>query len=212
MKLPDPRERLSWVQSSENIRQLAQRYDAWAEEYDQDLSMYGGKRFSSIMAESTCRYVKPGDGLLLDACACTGALGDILGPLGYKEIVGIDLSKGMLKVARRKGLYKELRQMALGQHLDFPDDTFAAFTVTAVLREKHIRPDSLDELVRVTRPGGYGMFSIVDDGYLNSGFKDKQDSLEREGKWELVEVTDLLQVGAAGQGGGSRRGFVYRVS
>ncbi len=211
MRMPEPKDRLSWMHKAKDVKDLAQRYDAWAEEYDRDLAEYGGMRFSAIMAEMAQRYAKPGEGPILDAGAGTGALGEQLSPLGYTDMVGIDISEGMLKVARRNGRYKELRRMALGEPLDFSDDTFAHFVVTAVIREEHIPPRAFDELIRVTRPGGYGMFSIVDSGALRSPFIEKQEALEREGKWELVEASDQFQVGDLQKGGGARLSFVYRI-
>ena len=50
-----------------------------------------------------------------------------------------------------------------------------------------LRPGSFDELVRVTRPGGHIVFSLRPDIYEQDGFREKQSSLEAEGKWRLVE-------------------------
>ena len=49
---------------------------------------------------------------------------------------------------------------------------------------------SLDELVRVTKQGGYITFTLRPDVYEQKGFREKQEQLVADGKWELAEVTD----------------------
>jgi SAM-dependent methyltransferase len=102
----------------------------------------------------------------------------------------IDISERMLDFARKKGLYKDLRQMELGGQLDLPSDTFSAVVATGVFTAGHAPPESFDELIRATRSGGYMIFSVRTDVYEEGGFKDKQEALEREGRWQLVEVSE----------------------
>jgi hypothetical protein len=45
-------------------------------------------------------------------------------------------------------------------------------------------------LIRTTKAGGHIIFSVRTDVYVDGGFKDKQEALEREGRWQLVEVSD----------------------
>ncbi len=117
-------------------------------------------------------------------------MGEILAPLGYGDLVGIDISLNMLELARSKGVYKDLRRMALGGQLDLPSDAFAAVVSTGVFAAGHAPPESFEELIRVTRPGGYAIFSVRTDVYLDRGFEDKQEALQREGKWQLVEKSE----------------------
>ncbi|MBV9455398.1 MAG: class I SAM-dependent methyltransferase, partial [Rubrobacter sp.] len=135
------------------------------------------------------RYVNPEDGTVLDAGAGTGLMGQILAPLGYHDLIGIDISQSMLEFARTKGVYKELRQMELGGHLDLPTDAFSAVVSTGVFAAGHAPPESFEELIRTTRPGGHVIFSVRTDVYVDGGFQDKQEALEKEGRWQLVEVS-----------------------
>ena len=68
------RERLEWIYSSQGNRDLEERYDAWADKYDQDVAGYGYK-IPGIVAGFVGRYLKPTDGPLLDAGAGTGGMG-----------------------------------------------------------------------------------------------------------------------------------------
>ena len=223
MKIPEHSDRLSWVHASGDMEELAGRYDAWAEDYDRD-SAKSGSKMVPIGAALTCRYLRRGDGPILDAGAGTGKLAEILWPLGYRDIVGIDISEGMLRVARSKGVYADLRQMAIDERMDFPDHHFAAFNVTTVLRTVHMPAACLDELIRITRPGGYGIFSIEEevntttnaygrqaDSGATSALRERMDKLEREGGWRQVEVTDFFNAMPFLDTRITRRFFVYQI-
>jgi predicted TPR repeat methyltransferase len=135
--------------------------------------------------------VKPEDGAaVLDAGVGTGLIGDILAPLGYRDLVGNDISTNMLELARKKGAYRELHQMELGKQLDLPTDAFSAVVATGVFTAGHAPPESFDDLIRVTKSGGHMIFSVRTDVYVDGGFKEKQEVLEREGKWQLLETTE----------------------
>ena len=208
MTKPDSsRERLDWIYSSRGNRDLEERYDVWANEYDQDVASYGYK-IPGIVAGYVGRYVKPGKGSILDAGAGTGIMGEVLALLGYKDLVAIDLSTGMLEVARKKGVYRDIRQMVLGDHLDFPDNTFAGVTAVGVLSVAHAPPESFAELIRCTKSGGHIIFSVRADA---TGFKERQDSLEQENKWKLVEVAEPFVSLPLGEPDLKHTVFVYRV-
>ncbi|MDQ4083610.1 MAG: class I SAM-dependent methyltransferase, partial [Actinomycetota bacterium] len=95
-----------------------------------------------------------------------------------------------LELARKKGAYKDLHQMELGKQLDLPTDAFSAVVATGVFAAGHAPPESFDELIRVTRPGGHMIFSVRTDVYEEGGFKEKQEALEREGRWQLLEMSE----------------------
>lgn len=74
------------------------------------------------------------------------------------NVVGIDLSAGMLKQAEKRRSDEHLDHVTLLQmdagHMDFPDDSFdtvmAAYVVTAVPDYRKV----VAEMIRVCRPGG----------------------------------------------------------
>jgi SAM-dependent methyltransferase len=175
--------------NAESSQELADIYDNWADDYERRILSYGYST-PAVAAGFFGRYVRPEDGPVLDAGAGSGLMGEVLAPLGYGGLVGIDLSREMLELARRKGVYKDLRQMELGGRLDFPDDAFGSVVSTGVFAAGHAPPGSFDDLIRVTRPGGLVVFGVRTDVYLEGGFKEKQDALEKEGRWQLLEATD----------------------
>ncbi len=184
---------IQWVYASKNEQELKERYDQWAstyeEELDRDIGWYGPIR----AVESAVKYIA-NDAHILDAGAGTGLVGKLLAERGYTNMVAMDLSPGMLAEARKKNVYKEFHQMTMGEPLDFATDTFDATISVGVLTVGHAPVHSLDELVRVTRPGGHIIYTLRPDLYEEGGFKEKHAELESTGKWKLAEVGEPTQV------------------
>ena len=181
---------LKSVFNAEDNQEVAELYDASAEDYERRILSWGYSTHA-VAAWFFGRYVEPEDGAaVLDAGVGTGLMGDILAPLGYRDLLGNDISSNMLELARKKGAYKDLHQMELGKQLDLPTDAFSAVVSTGVFTAGHAPPESFDELIRVTRPGGHMIFSVRTDVYEEGGFKEKQEALEREGRWQLLEMSE----------------------
>lgn len=203
--------RVQWVYSSRNNQELAERYDQWAKEYDSDLERdfhYQGPKHT---AEVFGRIVKK-DARVLDAGAGTGLMGQALANLGYDNLVAMDLSLGMLDEAKKKHVYREFFQMVMGEPLDFPTNSFDAVVSTGTLTVGHAPASSLDELVRITKPAGYIIYTLRPDLYETSGFKEKQSALESEGKWKLTEVTEQVQSLPKGEPDVYHQVWVYQVT
>ena len=185
--------KVQWVYSSQSNEELEERYDQWARDYEADLERDYAWQGPEVAAEIFAKYVSKG-ARILDAGAGTGLVGVVLTKKGYRDIVAMDLSTGMLKEARKKNVYREFHQMVMGETLDFPTDSFDSTISIGVLTVRHAPASSLDELVRVTKPGGYIVFSLRPDVYEESGFKEKIAGLGNNGKWELAEVSEKKQV------------------
>ena len=203
--------RVQWVYSSQNNQDLAERYDQWAKEYDVDLAQDFEWLAPQRAAESFAQHV-PKDARILDAGAGTGLVGVLLDRLGYRQMVAMDLSQGMLEEARKKNVYSEFHQMVLGENLDFRSDSFDAVISVGVMTVGHAPASSFDELVRVTRPGGQILFTLRPDVHQNDGFKEKQDYLEAAGKWKLAETSEEFQPLPKGEPEVYHQVWVYRVS
>ena len=174
---------------AKSSQEIVEIYAGWAEDYERRI-LGNGYSTPAVAAGLVGRYVTPGEGPIFDAGAGSGLMGVVLAPLGYGDIIGIDISPEMLELARKKGVYKELREMELGGRLDFPDDAFAAVVSTGVFAAGHAPPESFEDLLRLTRAGGYLIFSVRTDVYEEGGFREKQEALEREGRWRLVEASE----------------------
>ncbi|NNF79888.1 MAG: methyltransferase domain-containing protein, partial [Rhizobiales bacterium] len=104
---------------------LDEVYDAWARDYEKDIWASGNPQ-KALITGFVERHVGRPDARILDGGCGTGILTSILNTLGYRNIVGIDASEGMLDVARAKGCFAELHKMLLAAHIDLPDGSFDA--------------------------------------------------------------------------------------
>ena len=163
-------------------------YDRWSEDYEQHMRGLGYTH-PAVVAAMLTRHQPPSGAPLLDAGTGTGIMGEILKALGYSIIFGFDASQGMLARAVEKNIYQDLRHGLLGERLDYDDDNFAATVAAGVFTQGHAPLDGLDELVRVTRPGGHIVFSISRT-YLGDIFEAKAQALELAGKWRRVDASN----------------------
>ena len=171
--------------SAKDQRELVERYDESAGVYDEAMSSDVGWVGHIELAGVVGRFVAS-DAQLLDAGAGTGMLGDELVKLGYTTIDANDLSPGMLERARGKGIYRECRVMELGQPLDYADDVYDAVVACGVFTPNHAPASSLDEMARITRPGGFILYTLRADE-MPADFPPKHQQLADSGVWELVE-------------------------
>ncbi len=96
---------------------------------------------------------------VLDIATGTGDLAISIAKEGIKEVVGLDLSEGMLAVGRKKIEEENLTgkiKMIQGdsEALPFEDNSFDAITVSFGVRNFENLKKGLSEILRVLKPGG----------------------------------------------------------
>jgi len=131
---------------------LPQRYDRLAEV----LSMGQNGRWRRAMID---RIVPSSPGRILDVASGTAGVALQLASRTPADVVGVDLTMGMLGQGRRNvarvGLSGRIQLVAgRAEQLPFPDDTFDALTFTYLLRYVDDPQATLNELARVVKPGG----------------------------------------------------------
>jgi len=203
-------DRVQWVYSSKDNSELSQRYDEWAKDYDKDLSEVFGWIAPKTASDYLAKYVHP-DSAVLDAGAGTGLVGLALAEHGFRDLTAMDLSEGMLREARDKNVYGKLDQMVLGEPLSYATDSFDAVISVGVMTLGHAGPDSFKELLRITKPQGYIVFTIRTDVYLKNGFKEKQEEMESKKLWEVVDVSEEFHPLPTGEPDVLHQVWVYRV-
>ena len=145
--------------------QVTEMFDTISEEYD------GLNRVISFGIDIKWRQkvvdlvssVKPQK--VLDVATGTGDLAINLIETGAEEIIGLDISPGMLDIGRKKVSKKSLDQkisMVIGdsEKLPFDDDTFDAITVAFGIRNFMKLEKGLSEILRVLKPNG--LFVILE--------------------------------------------------
>lgn len=96
---------------------------------------------------------------ILDIATGTGDFAIMLAGIKPKKIVGLDLSKGMLEIGKKKVAEKKLDnliEMVLGdsENLPFEDNSFDAITVGFGVRNFENLDKGLQEIRRVLKPNG----------------------------------------------------------
>jgi predicted TPR repeat methyltransferase len=144
---------LGAVYDAKSPGEIAELYDGWAATYDADM-VAAGYRHPAVASAMFARAVPKGEGPVLDAGAGTGLIGTLLAILGYPRVEALDISEGMLAVARSKGVYGAFHHLALGGPLPFADGQFAAIISTGVFTSGHVGAEGLPELIRACCRGG----------------------------------------------------------
>lgn len=163
-------------------------YDNWSSAYDHD-NLSRGFRLPSLGAGLLARHLGRAGGPVLDACCGTGLVGETLRLLGYDHLVGCDLSPDMLAEAAKRDIYRRLEEADTSTGLPFDDNEFAGFVCVGSFGPGHAPPETLEHLARVTRPGGVGVFNLLDSAYIDQGFPGVMDGLAASGTWQVIHTT-----------------------
>jgi predicted TPR repeat methyltransferase len=100
--------------------------------------------------------------VVLDMGCGTGLVGQYLKERGFKTVVGVDASHGMIEKAKSKEVYNELHELFLGKPDTFPEnlrDRFDIITASGILAEGHLDNSLFDEMLLALKTGGYAIFA-----------------------------------------------------
>src|SRR5688572_15807029 len=94
-----------WLhQGTSDPGEVADRYDAWATGYDDDLASWS-YRAPEVVADTVVSR-QPTAGSVLDVGCGTGLVGRALRARGFTgQIQGLDISQASLEIARQSGAY-----------------------------------------------------------------------------------------------------------
>lgn len=153
-----------YSQQGEKVEQVEAMFDGIAPTYDflnHALSMGIDRGWRRKAVEALGKYAPK---RVLDIATGTGDFAILLGKmLKPKQIIGADISEGMMEVARRKvgALSNELQGTEISfqkedcLRLTFPADSFDAVTVAYGVRNFQDLDAGLSEMHRVLKPGGH---------------------------------------------------------
>ncbi|MEO0370730.1 MAG: class I SAM-dependent methyltransferase [Pseudomonadota bacterium] len=198
------------VYKATSVEDQQAAYDSWADNYERDLCAMG-YRLPALVAGVFTRFVAPDVGPILDAGCGGGLQAEALAQLGYGPLIGLDLSEGMLGVARRKGIYADLHQGALGPQIDLPDGSMQAVLCIGTITPNHAPPESFDGLIRVAAPGAPIIFSLRDDAAQDEAYFDAVARLEQACAWEEVWSSESIHSMPYGVEDVTHRVHVYRT-
>ena len=164
---------LDIVYNEKSSIKLKQHYKSWANDYDQDLIDWGYAYPSQLKKIMSQDIKLKKSSKILDAGCGTGLVAEVLGDMNFNNIVGLDYSLDMLKIAKDKKIYTRLIQESLNKKTSLRSNQFDVVLCTGVLTSGHVGAKAINELIRVTKNKGYLILSIAESIYEKLGFKDE---------------------------------------
>ena len=105
----------------------------------------------------------------------------------FNRVDGCDLSPKMLDIARQRAIYGRLFEIdLLAPPMDVADGHYDAAIAVGAFATGHLDGDAVDEMLRITRPGGVVIITTNDQFYETSILQDRFKSLE-----ENQLITDI---------------------
>lgn len=166
-------------------------YDEWAGSYDADLADDSQGYVGPVVAAEAVARIAGVDGEILDAGCGTGLVGAALAQHGAHTIDGVDLSPGMLERAKATGAYRRLAPADLSRPLPTAADSYDVVVCVGTLTHGHVGPGAFGEFVRLARPGGTIVATVLDDIWDSGGYRAEVGRLAQMAMVEIVS-TDVV--------------------
>jgi predicted TPR repeat methyltransferase len=199
---PDPAPIGDWLHAgTSDPGAVAERYDGWAQSYDDDLGSWSYQA-PAVVADTVVTR-KPSARTVLDVGCGTGLVGRALRERGFVgQLRGLDISRASLEIARQAPAYDALEQADLQQRLPADDDSVDAVVCVGVMTYLPEVEAVWREFVRVAKPGGLVVVTQREDLWLERACQAVVDRLQEEGTWRPLEITGPDPYLPDGYGGG----------
>jgi len=196
------------LQGTTDPREVADRYDEWAESYDDDLDSWS-YRAPAVVAETVATR-QPDVGSVLDVGCGTGLVGQALRARGCTaRLQGLDISQTSLRLAEQTGAYDRLEPADLQQPLDVEDDGVDALVCVGVMTYLPDVEAVWREFARVVRPGGLVVVTQREDVWEPRGCQEIIDRLASDGVWTPLDVSGPAAYLPKASGGMADLGCYY---
>jgi predicted TPR repeat methyltransferase len=199
----------NWLhQGTSDPREVAARYDEWAQSYDDDLTSWSYQAPAVVADAVVTRH--PAAGSVLDVGCGTGLVGRALRARGFAgELIGLDISEASLGIARQHGGYDLLEQADLQRPLPIEDDSVDAVVSVGVMTYLPDVEAVWREFARVARPEGIVVATQREDLWEPRECQAVVDRLRDEGVWTPFEITGPAPYLPRGYGGTPEVGCYY---
>ena len=152
-------------------------YSVWAETYD--ISFIDDMQYKLHFAVAEEFVLNGGKGLILDVGAGTGAVAEALLQKAKFCIEATDISEEMLKVADSKNIYKRSFFSDLTKEIPVTNSSYDGVVSSGTFTHGHVGPNSISELVRITKPGGLITISINEKHWISLNFESEVEKLNQ---------------------------------
>ena len=168
-------------------KELLQYYQVWADnnKYNKDMVdwNYTAPQETVLILK---KYAFNKNFKILDAGCGTGLVGIELKKYGYSNIEGVDFSQSMLDLVPQ-GIYKKIEKIDLNKPLKFKDNMYDVLMCVGTFTYGHVKPQALDELIRITKNRGLICFTVNEGIYEEYGFDKKIKELSDSRSWNVKE-------------------------
>ncbi len=164
-------------------------YSVWAETYDNDFVEDMQYKLHFAVAEEFVLH--GGNGLVLDVGAGTGALAQALLQRGNFSIEATDISKKMLEVAESKNIYDRSFLSDLTKEIPANNDFYDGVVSSGTFTHGHVGPRAIDELVRVTKPGGLITISVNEKHWIAFDFASEVEKLSQHTRNSILKKISI---------------------
>ena len=175
---------------------LKDYYDMWSDNYDQDVANeeYCGPSYIAayfdLLPKQDGKFLnlRNNEIEILDSGCGTGLVGIALRRKGYNNVDGFDLSYGMVEAAEKTEAYRDLTGGCdMTKRIEaYPDNCYDASISCGVFTLGHVPPTAIEEMIRITKPGGLVVVSTRKSYYDSTDFQGVCERLEAENKAKLV--------------------------
>lgn len=205
----DETSRTDWLlQGATDPREVTDRYDAWAERYDDELATWSYQA-PAVVAEIVMSR-QPDPSSVLDVGCGTGLVGQQLRARGCAaRIAGLDISPTSLRVARTSGAYDALGAADLQQPLDVEENGVDVLVCVGVMSYLPEVEAVWREFARVVRPGGLVVVTQREDLWETRSCQDVVDQLAKDGLWAPLDVEGPAPYLPQASGGMAELGCYY---
>lgn len=173
------------LKSEQDTRDL---YRDWATTYDQTMVDELTYSSPSTVAALLAEQVKDKSGLVADFGCGTGLTGQAAFDLGFTQLVGLDFSDEMLVVAKKRGIYTELRNVDLTTKLDIETGCYDAAISSGIFTYGHLNADCLSEIFRTIKVGGVFVCVVRLQVWNELGFAEEFARMVGNGEIERLEA------------------------
>tara|TARA_Y100000590_G_scaffold228583_1_gene257907 strand:+ start:169 stop:795 length:627 start_codon:yes stop_codon:yes gene_type:complete len=167
--------------------EILKYYQDWTKEnkYNQDMVdlNYVAPKETVLVLK---KYAADNNWKILDAGCGTGLVGIELKKNGYSNIEGVDFSQNMLDLIPRN-IYKKIEKVDLNKPLKFNTNMYDAVTCVGTFTYGHVKPQALNELIRIIKNKGLICFTINEGVYEKYGFDNKIKELTKDKFWNIKE-------------------------
>ena len=167
--------------------EIMKYYDEWGTDnkYDKDMVEwdYTGPKET---VDTFKKYANNKEIKIYDAGCGTGLVGVELKKNSYTNFDGVDLSQKLLDLVPN-GLYKNLSKTDLNKLLNINDNEYGSVLCVGTFTFGHVKPQALDEFIRITKNKGLICFTINEGIYEEYGFDKKINELTEKNLWKKKE-------------------------